>query len=209
MKRIAFLTAIVILAAAVPSTAAVRLGLLGGYALTPNANLGGGVAYGAGLAFEVVPHFSLELGVLRFQVSTTSAPDGLSQGTLGLVPIELGFSVRIPLAAGFKLLLGAAGGFVLPQFSLDPQFVKDWEAVGFSIEEKVDPAFGFHVRGGFEADLSAQIAVFIEARYSMCRPKGYWTLSDRDGIGDLDGTIESLNFDSLIFGLGLVFSFGR
>jgi opacity protein-like surface antigen len=209
MKRLAVLTAIVILAAAVPSTAQIRFGLLGGYALTPNANLSGGVAYGAGLTIEVAPNFSLELGALRFQASTTTAPDGLSQGTLGLVPIELGFSVRFPLATGFKLLLGAGGGYVLPHFSLDPQLVKDWEAAGFSIEEKVDPAFGFHIRGGFEAALNARIAMVVEARYSMCRSKGSWILSDRAGTGDLNGAIKNLNLDSLIFGVGLVFSFGR
>ena len=75
MRKIVVLAAAALLATAVPGAAGIRLGIFGGYALTPDANQGEGLALGAHIGFDLTPNFALEIGALRYQTAVTaSAP---------------------------------------------------------------------------------------------------------------------------------------
>jgi hypothetical protein len=209
MKKTLILCLVLALAAAVPAAAAGQFTLSGGYALTPNAHLGGGVAFGLTMSLPLSRGLSLELGASRLQISTSDDPEGLSAGSVGLIPIEVGLRGRIPLGSKLALFAAAGAGITLPHFAFDDGLVASWTAIGFSLEEKLDPAFSASARLGLEAALTPQLGLVLEAGYRLCRAKGSWAIRDTEGSESASGTFSGLNLDSIVMGLGLAFSFGR
>ncbi|MCX6561510.1 MAG: outer membrane beta-barrel protein [Candidatus Aminicenantes bacterium] len=209
MKKTLILMMIAALAAAVPAAAAGQFTLVGGYALTTNAHIGGGVAFGLLLSLPIARGLSLELGASRLQVSTSDDPDGLSAGSVSLIPIEVGLRGRIPLGQKMALFAAAGAGITLPHFAFDAGLVKSWTDIGFSLEEKLDLSFSASARCGLEAALTPRLGLVLEAGYRFCRAKGSWAIRDAVGSESVSGTFTGLNLDSIVLGLGLAFSFGR
>ena len=206
MKKAAILAAAALLATAAPAWAGVRIGLLGGYALTPAAELGQGLAYGAHVSFDLAPNFAVEIGALRFQAPVASSATGLSKGTLGVVPIEMDLKVHFPVSAKLELFVAAGGGVYWPQYTQDAAAAQAWTAVGFTISQNLDITVGFHFRGGLELALSKGIGLVLEARYATAKADGTWTLTDNLGGPSLTGKFTGLSLDAVVFGLGLNFA---
>ena len=203
MKKIIALAAAALLAAAAPAAAAIRIGLGGGYALTPDANQGNGLALSAFLSFDLSPNFALEIGALRYQSAVTASGAGLSTGTLAVIPIELSLKVHFPLSKSLQLFVAGGGGAYLPHFTPDAAAAQSWSQVGFTPTETLNTAFGFHVRGGLEMALGRSVGLILETRYAAAKADGSWTLTDEFGGPALSGKITGLGLDAIVFGLGL------
>jgi hypothetical protein len=203
MKKFIAWTAAAILAAAVPAAAGIRIGLGGGYALTPDANQGNGLSLAAHVSFDLSPNLAVELGALRYQSAVTASGAGLSTGTLSVVPIELSLKVHFPLSNSLQLFLAGGGGAYLPHFSPDAAAAAVWTEVGFTPTEKLNTAFGFHVRGGLELALGRGMGLILETRYALSKADGSWTLMDAFGGPALTGKITGYGLDAIVFGLGL------
>jgi hypothetical protein len=128
---------------------------------------------------------------------------GLSKGTLGVIPIELGVKVHFPLSSSLSLFVGGGGGIYLPHFSMDEAQAKAWDSVGFTVSQTLNAAAGFHFRGGLELALGPSAGLLLEARYSSAKAKGNWKLTDSGGGPTLSGTLGDVSLDSVILGLGL------
>jgi hypothetical protein len=203
MKKIIALATAALLAAAVPAAAGVRIGLGGGYALTPDANQGNGLALAAHVSFDLTPNFALEIGALRYQSAVTASGAGLSTGTLAVIPIELSLKVHFPLSEKLQLFVAGGGGAYLPHFSPDAGAAAIWTQIGFTPTEKLNTAFGFHFRGGLEMALGRRVGLILETRYAMAKADGSWTLTDEFGGPALTGKITGFSLDAIVFGLGL------
>jgi hypothetical protein len=203
MKKIIAFASALLLAAAAPAAAGIRLGLGGGYAITPDANLGTGLALSTHVSFDLTPNLALEIGALRYQAGVTATGEGLSNGTLAVIPIEASLRAHFGLFEGFGLFLAGGGGAYLPHFTPDAAAAAKWAAVGFVPEEKLSVAVGFHIRGGFELALGSRVSLVLETRYALAKAAGTWTLTDTLGGPSLSGKISGFGLNALVFSLGL------
>jgi hypothetical protein len=203
MKKTALLAMAAILMAALPAAAGVRLGFLGGYAVPLNSNHGSGIAYGAQFSLDLSPSLALELGALRYQSAVASSGDGLSQGTLGVLPLAIALTAHFPLGDKLQFFIGGGGDIILTQYTQDAVAAHDWNDVGFALSQKLDIAYGFHFRSGLELKVSPGVGLSFEARYLGATAKGTWTITDSLGGPSLSGAITGLNLNTVVFGLGL------
>lgn len=209
MKRRALALILAALAAALPAAADGRLTLNGGYALTSNAKIGNGAIAGFAVSFGITGGLSLDLAASGLLASTDGDPEGLSAGSLLLIPVEIGLTGRFKLGSTLALFAGARAGLALPLHSLDSGLVKNWTAIGFSLEEKLGLGYAASARLGIEAALTPASWVFLEAGYRLCRANGTWSIRDDLGSESTEGTMKGVNLDSAVVALGLSFSFGR
>jgi hypothetical protein len=203
MKKFMTFAAVLLLAGSIPAAAGIRIGLGGGYSLTPDANQGNGLALAAFAAFDLTPHLALEIGALRYQSAVTASGGGLSSGTLSVIPIELSLKFHFSVAKNLQLFVAGGGGAYLPGFSPDADAAKTWTEVGFTPAEKLNAAFGFHIRGGLEWALGRGLGLIFETRYALSKAGGSWTLTDEFGGPALSGKITGFGLDAIVFGLGL------
>jgi outer membrane protein W len=207
MRKTGVLAIAIFLAAAGWTHASIRVGVMGGYALTPDKNYGEAVAYGVSVGLDLGKYFCVELSGLRFQYPvTTATTEGLSKGSLATLPVELSLKARFS-SGGLAPYLSVGAGYYLNHFSLDSTVASGWEKVGFEITEKVDNVVGFHAAAGLELALSPTAAVCLEVRYCFARPNGSWQISDTGSGQVIAGDLKNLNLDSIIFNLGFAFSF--
>ncbi len=207
MKRAALSAILLMIIATGSSQAAVHISLLGGYALPTQKNYAQAFAYGAGLSFDLHKYFAIELSGIRYESSTAGSEDGLSKGTLAVLPLEVSLKGQLPLSGGrFTPYFAVGAGYSIYQFSLDPQIVADWEKVGFRITEKLDNAIGFHFGGGLEVALNRSLALVIDARFRFTEGKAAWTMTDQTSKEEISGELEKLDQGSLVLGIGLKFS---
>jgi len=207
MKRAALSAILLMLIALGSSPAAVHISLLGGYALPTGKNYAGAFAYGAGLSFDLHQYFAIEVGAFRYESSVTGSADGLSKGTLAVLPLEVSLKGRMPLSGGrFTPYFAVGAGYFIHQFNLDSQIAADWEKVGFSIAEKLENAIGFHFGVGLDVALSPSLAVVIDVRYRFAESKATWTMTDLTGQEETSGALDKLDQGSIALGIGLKFS---
>jgi hypothetical protein len=209
MRQRAFALILAALAAVLPAAAASRFTLSGGYALTGNAKIGNGGVVGLAVGFEIAKGLSLDFAASGLLASNDSDPEGLSAGSVLLVPVEVGLTGRFKLGSALALFAGARAGVALPHHTLDSGLTKSWTEIGFSLEEKLGLAFSASARIGLEAALTQGTWVILEAGYRFCRANGTWKISDDLGSESAEGTMKGVNLDAFIVGLGLSFSFGR
>jgi len=207
MKRVTLSAFLFILGAAGWCQAAVHIGILGGYALATEKNYGQAFAYGASLTFDLHKNFAIELRGVRFQYSVEGSADGLSKGTLAVLPLEIGLKGQFPLPGEqFTPFIVLGAGYSIHQFSLDSQVTGNWESIGFRITEKLNNAVVYHIGTGLEIALGRSVALVLEARFRIIQSQGSWTISDLVGNQETSGDLINLNQNSIVFGLGLQFS---
>jgi hypothetical protein len=195
--------------AATPAAAAGRFSLAGGYALGTRAMIGGGPAAELSLEIPLSRSLSFEIVSGYAQVAAKDDPTGLRAGTVRIVPLEAGLRFRAGLGRTLSLFAAAGAGLGLPFSSLDPDLAAGWEAVGFDIEEKLDPSFSASARFGLEAELNPGIGLVLEAGYRMLRAGGSWSIKDSLDGESVSGEWSGLSLDHFFFGLGLSFDLGR
>ena len=183
------------------------VGLLAGYDMPALSNFSGGVKYGGNLSLGLTENITLELKGLTFQSAVEGDPTALSKGKLSVMPIQVSIHARFPIANRLLPYLLGGGGYYVSKFNLDQEIIDAWDALGFSIEEKVENAIGFHLGAGIDLFITKNIALNIDARYCIAKIKGSWTLTDQIIGAETSGDLEGLNLNSLIFGGGLKFYF--
>jgi opacity protein-like surface antigen len=207
MKRAALSAILLMIIAVGSSQAAVHISILGGYALPTDKNYAQAFAYGAGLSFDLHKYFAVELSGIRYETSVAGAEDGLSKGTLAVLPLEVSFKKQFPLSGGrFTPYFAVGVGYSFFQFSLDPQLAAGWEKVGFRITEKLDNAIGFHFGAGLEVALNGSLALVIDAKYRFAEANASWTMTELVGNEEISGNLEKLDQGSIVLGIGLKFS---
>jgi outer membrane protein W len=203
MKKIVGLAVAALLATAAPAAAGFHIGFGGGYAMPLDANQSQGPALAAHLGFDLTPNLALEIGALGYQTSVTASGAGLMKGTLAVIPIEMSLKLHVPVSSALELFVAAGGGAYLSRFTQDATAAQTWASVGFTPSEKLNTAYGFHVRGGLELALSRSVGLVLEARYATAKADGTWTLTDDMGGPSVSGKITGFNLDAVVIGLGL------
>jgi len=79
--------------------------------------------------------------------------------------------------------------------------------LGFDIEEEVENTLGFHFVVGVDYFLTRNIALNADISYCSVKPKGSWSLTDQVSGTSVSEDFEDLNFNSLLFGIGLKYFF--
>jgi opacity protein-like surface antigen len=208
MKRAALSAILLMIITVGSSQAAVHISILGGYTLPTEKNYARAFAYGAGLSFDLHKYFAIELSGIRYESSTAGSEDGLSKGTLAVLPLEVSLKGQFPLSGGrFTPYFAVGAGYSIYQFNLDPQIVANWEKVGFRITEKLDNALGFHFGAGLEVALNRSLALVFDARFRFAEGNAAWTMTDQTGEEEISGDLEKLDQGSISLGMGLKFSF--
>jgi len=207
MKRAALSAILLLIIALGSSQAAVHISILGGYTLPTEKNYARAFAYGAGLSFDLHKYFAIEVSGLRYESSVAGSEDGLSKGTLAVLPLEVSLKGQFPLSGGrFTPYFAVGAGYCIYQFTLDPQIVADWEKVGFRITEKLDNAIGFHFGAGLEVALNRNLALVFDAKFRFAEGNAAWTMTDQTGEVEISGDLEKLDQGSIVLGIGLKFS---
>jgi len=207
MKRAALSAILLMIIAMGSSQAAVHISILGGYTLPTEKNYARAFAYGAGLSFDLHKYFAIEVSGLRYESSVAGSEDGLSKGTLAVLPLEVSLKGQFPLSGGrFTPYFAVGAGYCIYQFSLDPQIVANWEKVGFRITEKLDNAIGFHFGAGLEVALNRSLALVFDAKFRFAEGNAAWTMTDQTGEVEISGDLEKLDQGSIVLGIGLKFS---
>jgi len=207
MKRAALSAILLVLVAAGSSPAAVHVSILGGYALPTEKNYAGAFAFGGRLSFDLHQYFAIEVSGFRYETSVAGTEDGLSKGTLAVLPLEVSLVGRLPLSGGrFTPTFAVGAGYFIHQFSLDPQIGADWETVGFSITEKLDNAIGFHLGVGLDIALNRSLSLVVDAMFRFAESKAAWTMTDQTSHEEISGALEKLDQGSIALGIGLKFS---
>jgi hypothetical protein len=185
-----------------------RLGLTGGFALPTDSAYKGAVAAGlqAGMGFG--KYFAVELAVSWLNGGVDGTDEGLSQGSLTRLPIELSLQGRYPVADGkFIPYIFAGGGYALHFFKLDASISDPWTAVGITIEEKVKGAPVFHAGLGFEFMFAPKMALQVNFKYLISSPDATWSQTDTVTGVEHAEDITSLSLSMIIINAGLKFSF--
>ncbi len=207
MKRAALSAILILIIALGSSQAAIHIHILGGYALPTDKNYAQAFAYGAGLSYDLHKYFAIELSGIRYESSVVGSGDGLSKGTLAVLPLEVSLKGQLPLSGGrFTPYFAVGAGYSIYQFTLDPQIAADWEKVGFRITEKLDNSIGFHFGAGLEVALNRSLALVFDARFRFAEGNAAWTMTDQTGNEEISGNLEKLDQGSIVLGIGLKFS---
>lgn len=203
MKNRLIVLSAIVLSLAAAARADIYLGGEGTYAFPADqpysSRFGAGIS--AGWAWNST--FALELGLRYWPVPVAGAIDGLSPGTLRVLPLEIALRGRWPLGSCLRLGGEAGAGYAFYSFSLDESLQTGWEALGFSINESVKNGPVAHLGVGLEYALSPKMAIDIGIRYHLLRTKGEWSITDDASGATQAGTVEKLNFNAVILSVGL------
>jgi opacity protein-like surface antigen len=185
----------------------IGLGVFGGYGLFSNSQFNSGVAFGAAFLFGISRNFAVELAAMYQKGNVAGDANSLSKGKLTTMPLQLSVMGRFPVGKKLTPYVLAGGSYFLNSFTLDSSVADDWKTLGFTLTEKVDPAFGFHFGGGFELALGKTLSADIGVRYCMAKAKGNWTMTDDASNTEASGILSELKMDAVVFAAGLKFFF--
>ena len=185
----------------------IGLGLMGGYGLFSDNNYNGGVAFGATFTFGFSRNIAIELGGIYLKGAVAGNTDTLAKGKLTTVPLQLSLMGRLPIGKMITPYILAGGNYFLNSFTLDSTVTDGWNAVDFTLTEKVDKSFGFHFGGGLEFALSKSLSAGADVRYFIAKTKGNWSLKDNKSPVESIGTFSDLKLDALMFAVGLKYFF--
>jgi hypothetical protein len=198
MKRAIVLLTVTLLGSAAAAEAQFHLSLYGGYALTPNAAPSDALLIGGGVGFSFSRALSLEFSAGRWVLPVSGTAEGLSQGRLTEIPLELEIRAHFSWPGPrFGAYAAAGAGYAFHAFSLDPGVDADWKAAGIDVRESADHGFAAHVGFGFEIALGPAVAFDIGGRYAFLRTGGSWSITDLGSGETGGGRLSGLEFDAL------------
>lgn len=179
------------------------LGFLAGYGLFSDNYLNDSMAFGAAFSYSFSKNIAIEFAGLFLSPSNDHDPAKLSQGKLLTIPLQLSLLGRFPV--GTKLTPYALAGitYFLNSFSMDRTAQDNWNALGFTMTEKVDAAIGFHLGAGLEYALGEKLSAGAGVRYCMGKADGEWSIKDNQSSAEANGTFSGLDLNSLVLSIGL------
>lgn len=173
-------------------------GLLMGSAFPSKRDYKAGLIFNGNFSYSISDKFSLELALQVFGSGTDGVPQGLSAGSLTVVPVHLSVRRHFPLDVKSTSFVSAGIGYNFIGFSLDD--------TSFDREETVKNALGFHLGGGVEYFFKENLAVGADLKYVFINTSGSWSYTD-PGLGRLSGSIDSINLNSVIICIGIKYFF--
>ncbi|MFC2141028.1 OmpW family protein [Acidobacteriota bacterium] len=180
------------------------LGLEAGYVMPSEDNLGNAPAFGLSFFYSFSKQFRVELKGCFFPTEAGNDPEGLSAGTLNVIPLQLSLQYRLGTSGRFIPYVGAGVGYYLNNFSVEKS--DQWQNLGFDISEEVDSVFGYHFGAGIDYFIKPNMAVNIDVRYSIASYDASYSITEEVSGISHSGNIEGdINYLSL--GAGIKFLF--
>lgn len=195
------------LAIALPSSAAIRVGLTAGYAKAFKSEHGSGLAYGLNVGYDLSSRIAVGLRLTRFELGITESPDGLSKGKTTLMPIEIEVQGRFPVGAKLTPYVAVGGGYAVNSHKMDGGLSSQWSTVGFSVSESVKSGFSILGGAGLDFAVTPKILANFEVRIMMSKSDGSWTMKDVATGTQASGTLSGLSWNSVIAGLSVKYVF--
>lgn len=188
-----------------PAGIKIGVGLRSGYG-------GSGIMLGGSLNFILMKNLGICIEGLYYSFSLEGSSEFLidkepSKGETTIYPIQLSLQGRFPLSPQLTPYITAGAGYYINKFLLDSTIESDWAALGLTIEETIDATFGFHGGAGLDFFLNDSIAINLDARYIILKPKGTWKFTDQISSITTSGEIDPINMNSIMLGLGIKFFF--
>ena len=183
------------------------IGIGAGYSMPRENNYSDEVYYGGNFCLGISKNLSIELSGLRVQYDVVGSVDGLSNGELSIIPIQLSIQVRFPVTHRFVPYALGGGGYYLNSFALAEEIINTWDALGFDIEEKIENSIGYHFGAGLDLFITGNIVINADFRYCLVKAKGSWSLTDQISGTVTSGNLDNLNINTIMFGAGLKFCF--
>jgi outer membrane protein W len=180
------------------------LGLEAGYIIPSEDNFGKTPAFGLSFFYSLSKQFRVELKGYFSPVDVENNPEGLSAGTLNVIPLQLSLQYRLNISPRFIPYAGAGVGYYLNNFSLDKN--DQWRNLGFDINEEVDNVFGYHFGAGIDYFIKSNMAVNIDIRYCIASFDGSYTITEEVSGISQSGNIEG-DLNHIFFGIGVKFLF--
>jgi outer membrane protein len=179
-------------------------GLDGGYVLPADGNLGSVPAFGLNFFYSLSNHLRIELKGSFIPVKAESNPEGLSAGTLKVIPLQLSLQYRFNINPRLRPYVTAGVGYYLTSFSIEN--IDVWRNLGFEITEDTDNVWGFHGGLGLDYFLKPHVALNFDARYIIANLAGNFTITEElSGISHNGEFTGDLNH--LLVGVGIKFLF--
>ncbi|MBM3296213.1 MAG: hypothetical protein FJY83_01285 [Candidatus Aminicenantes bacterium] len=183
-------------------------GFAAGYAKPSNSLYSGSVAGGVVFSIGVMKYLAFEIQAGYLGPAVEASEDGLSEGRLTVVPVQLSVQGRFPFAGGrVAPFVELGGGYYLNSFALDSNLAKRWKDVGFTLEEKPGGAVGVHFGGGLDVFLGRRISLGLGLKYSLVTMKAVWSLLDDASRTEVTGELDGLTLSPLVVGLRVRFFF--
>jgi outer membrane protein W len=207
MKKV-FIATLLVLSTVTFTIAQLRIGLSGAYSIPSNSNYKGGIAVGVQIGYIIIDNLSVEFGGMTYKYTVDGSREGLSKGSLSLVPFEFTLQGRLPLS-GKKIVpyIMVGFGYEKNKFSIDSQVTAPWNNAGISIEEKVENSMTYHTGIGVDFFLIKKLFANMNVKYLMAETEGSWRQTDTGTGASLSGSLNNLKFGAILISLGLKYSF--
>jgi opacity protein-like surface antigen len=199
---------------ALGANAAVRIGIVPGFSMggtlvaaDSESTFDGGFSLGFGVGYDLMKYLSLELRGTWANHIIPGSLDGLSQGKMTCLPVELMIVGRFPVGQKlFPYVFGGAG-YSFNSFTVDAALVDDWADFGFTLSESIKQAVSFSFGAGLDFAITPQILIGLEGKLVICKADGEWSLED-DTTGEIfSTTLTGMSLNRFIVGIGLKYQF--
>lgn len=180
------------------------LGLEAGYVMPSEDNFGKTPAFGLSFFYSLSKQFRVELKSYFSPIDVGNDPEGLSAGTLNVIPLQLSLQYRLRISRRFIPYVGAGVGYYLNNFSVENN--DQWQNLGFDLNEEVDSVFGYHFGAGIDFFIKPNMAVNIDVRYCIASFDGSYTITEEVSGISHGGNIEG-DLNHLSLGAGIKFLF--
>lgn len=175
-----------------------------GYASFSENNMNGAMAVGLNFFCQLSEHLKIELKGSFIPGKTETDPNGLSDGTLNVIPLQLSLFYCFNSKSKLNPYLGAGGGYYLNNFTIKDK--DQWQSLGFNVSEKVNGSFGFHLAVGTDYFISPKLALNADLRYCIAKYSGDFSITEEiTGISNSREINGDLNF--ILFGVGIKYTF--
>jgi opacity protein-like surface antigen len=199
---------------ALGANAAVRIGIVPGFSLggtlvaaDSESTFDGGFSLGFGVGYDLMKYLSLELRGTWANHTIPGSLDGLSQGKMTCLPVELMIVGRFPVGQKLFPYVFGGVGYSFNSFTVDAALVDDWADFGFTLSESIEQAPSFSFGAGLDFAITPQILVGLEGKLVICKADGEWSLED-DTTGEIfSTTLTGMSLNRFIVGIGLKYQF--
>ena len=157
-----------------------------------------GLDFSGYFSYRFSEKITAEVGVRFFSSGVDGDPQGLSQGSLSVLPVQLSAQYLFPIDAQTTAYFAGGIGYYLNSFSV--------EDTSFDREESVKNALGFHLGGGIEYLFKDNLAVKMDLKYCLIQTSGSWSYTD-PVAGPLSGTIDDINLNTVLIAIGIKYIF--
>jgi len=170
---------------------------------------GNGIAAAGGITYTVMKFLAIELAGGYFSINEegdTTDPNALLEGKLTTIPLQFSLLFRFEMDK-IAPYIGGGVGYYLNSYEIESTITDAWNALGFTIEDAVDPGLGYHAGAGLDFLLSGNLAVNLDFKYILLNPDGTWTITDQISTTSATGDLADLNFSTFTVALGIKFFF--